>query len=103
MKQLDDTIFDEAGLGDLTPTEKERMLAYVAKTLETRVGIRLASEATKEQLEEFTEVSNQGNDGQTFTWLEKLFPDFQKIVQEELADIKGELADMAEEVLQARK
>jgi hypothetical protein len=102
MQQLDETIFDEAGLGSLTAEEKERMLAYVAKTLETRVGIRLASEATKEQLEEFTEVSSQGDEDKTMAWLEQSFPGFQKIVAEELDEIKGELADMAQEVLQAR-
>lgn len=102
MQRLDETIFDEAGLGKLTAEEKERMLAYVAKTLETRVGIRLASEATGEQLEGFTEVSNQGDEDKTMAWLEQAFPGFQKIVAEELDGIKRELADMAEEVLQAR-
>lgn len=101
--QLDETIFDEAGLGELTPEEKKRMLAYAYKTLETRVGIRLAEVASKEQLEEFSKLSGEGNDEKLFAWLEGAFPDFQKIVQEELSEIKSELADMAQEVLEARK
>lgn len=102
MKKLDTTIFDEAGLSDLSPEDKERMLAYVAETLEQRVGVCLAGEASKEQLAEFAKVSGQ-NDEKTLEWLEKTFPEYEKIVEEELAEIKGELADMAQEVLKARE
>ena len=103
MKQLDETIFEEVGLNDLTPAEKERMLSYVAKTLETRVGIRLTAEATREQLKQFTKLVDQMDDNQTLAWLEKSFPNSQTILEEELGEIKTELADMAQEVLQARK
>lgn len=102
IQQIDETIFDEAGLGSLTKEEKQRMLMYVAKTLETRVGIRLTSEASKEQLEMFTKLADKGNDDEMLAWLEQVFPNYQQIVDEELREIKGELADVANDVLAAR-
>lgn len=102
MKQLDQTIFDEAGLSQLTPEEKERMLAYAAKTLETRVGIRLSAEASPEQLAAFAKLSSQ-DDEQKLAWLETSFPNYESAVEEELIEIKDELADMAQEVLNARQ
>jgi hypothetical protein len=103
MKQLDETIFAEVGLKDLTPAEKDRMLSYVTKTLETRVGIRLTAEATPEQLEQFTKLTDQPDDNKTLAWLEQSFPNFQTILAVELGEIKTELAAMTPEVLQARQ
>jgi len=101
MRLLDTTIFDDAGLGVLTPEEKERMLAYVQKTLETRVGIRLAEEADEAQLRTFTELADAGDDEAVYAWL-ATFPQLEAIARTELSDIKAELAFMAPEVLGAR-
>jgi hypothetical protein len=101
MKQINETIFDEVGLKDLTPDEKHRMLGYITKTLDTRIGIRLATEAKKEQLVEFDKLSAQDNDENTLNWLEQSFPNFQFIYDEELNILKTELADMAPEILKA--
>jgi len=101
MKRLDETIFDETGLGALTAEKKQRMMAYVYKTLETRVGIRLATEATEVQLREFTELVDKGDEQSVFTWLEQ-FPELERLATEELAEIKSELTNMAQDVLDAR-
>lgn len=103
MKPLDETIFDDTGLSSLTPEQKTRMLTYVEQTLLTRVGIRLTTDASKEQLDEFMKVSEQDDDEVTLKWLAESFPNFQTIVEEELAEIKTDLTDVAEEVLNAGK
>jgi hypothetical protein len=102
MKQLNETIFDETGLDDLEPAEKERILTHVAKTLETRVGMRLTADANEEQIAQFSQLVEGRDEEAIFDWLDRSFPNFQAVVDEELEDIKTELTNMAQKILRAR-
>lgn len=101
MIQIDETIFDRTGLGDLTKEEKDRMLTYVVQTLETRVGIRFAKAATTEQLAEFDAIAKTGDSKKVTEWLKQSFPDYEVMVREELQKIEDDLADAAPDVLAA--
>lgn len=72
--QVEDWIA-EAGLGWLPPDEQNRLADLVYERLEERVGARLSSGMTDEQLEEF-EILSEGDDQQLVKWLEGTAPDF---------------------------
>ncbi len=50
---LDDKFLEEIGLGTLPEAEKPKMRAHIYETLEMRVGMRLASGMSSQQLNEF--------------------------------------------------
>lgn len=50
---LDDKFLEEIGLGTLPEAEKPKMRAHIYETLEMRVGMRLASGMSNQQLNEF--------------------------------------------------
>lgn len=95
--RLDASFLDDAGLGSLEPAKKERLLVYIEATLRERVGLRFASEATPEQLEQLEGKSNDDK----LAWIERTFPNSAAIIQDELALLQTEVADMAEDVLAA--
>ena len=63
MFKLDDNFLQELGLGSLPADEKSKMLSHILDTLESRVGTKLASGMSNEQLDEF-ERFIAGNDAE---------------------------------------
>ena len=53
MFKLNEEFLNELGLGILPSAEKNKMLAQILETLEMRVGMKLASGMSNEQLDEF--------------------------------------------------
>ncbi len=95
--RLDTSFLDDAGLGSLDPAKKQRLLVYIKATLRERVGLRFAAEASREQLEQLQGLGDEDK----LEWIERTFPDSAAIIQDELAMLQGEVADMAEDVLAA--
>jgi hypothetical protein len=90
MFQLDDNLLQELGLGNLPVAEKNKMLGHIYETLELRVGMRLAEQMSDQQLDDFA-----------LQWLENNFPDYKKVVAEELEKLKGEIKAQAPAILEA--
>lgn len=140
MFQIDDNFLASIGLAALPQDEKEKMKAHIYETLEMRVGMRLASGMSDEQLSEFEgfmsgdvtratdyldrlmpnwrqdpsytasqqQAQQAGIDLNAATsefaalkWLETNFPDYKKVVAEELEKLKQEIAQSAPQILAA--
>lgn len=101
MFQLDNNLLVELGLGDLPPTEKNKMLAHIYETLEKRVGFNLASQMSDTQLDEFERFIDQKDERGALTWLETNFPDYKKVVADELEKLKGEIRQQAPSIIRA--
>ena len=101
MFQLDDNLLRELGLGDLPATEKNKMLAHIYETLELRVGMRLAEQMTDAQLDEFESFIDKNDEPGALRWLETNFPDYKKVVAEELEKLKSEVKSQAPAILEA--
>ena len=138
MFQIDDNFLAGLGLGALPQDEKEKMKAHIYETLEMRVGMRLASGMSDQQLSEFegfmsgdpTKATDyltawnsdwardpayvaskqaavqSGIDANAATsefaalkWLETNFPDYKKVVAEELEKLKQEITQAAPQIL----
>jgi septum formation inhibitor MinC len=101
MFQLDDNLLHELGLGSLPPVEKNKMLGHIYETLELRVGMRLAEQMTDEQLDEFEGFIDRNDEAGALNWLETNFPDYKKVVAEELERLKGEIKAQAPAIVEA--
>lgn len=92
MLRIDNELLQELGLGDLPMEEKDLLLSQIAEQLELRVGTRLAENMSEEQKEEFdTNYIQQGDEQGAMEWLEKNFPGYPEVVEEELGKLKEEL------------
>lgn len=101
MFQLDDNLLRELGLGDLPAAEKNKMLAHIYETLELRVGMKLAEQMTDAQLDEFEAFIDKNDEAGALKWLETNFPDYKKVVADELEKLKGEIKAQAPAIMEA--
>jgi len=99
MTTIDETLFDEVGLSQLTAAEKTRILEYVNQTLFTNVGLQLANSLSETQLEAFNSLVGGGQDPSD--WLEANVDDYESIIQTELATIKAYFKENAQNILNA--
>lgn len=99
MHQIDDNFLATLGLGSLPQDEKEKMKAHIYETLEMRVGMRLASNMSEEQLTEFETLMNNQDDSGALKWLETNFPNYKQVVTEELDKLKEEIKQLAPEII----
>lgn len=99
MFKLDNAFLEELGLGSLPAVEKNKMLAHIYETLEMRVGMKLAEQMTNEQLDEFEGYINRQDEAGALKWLESNFPNYKQVVAEELEKLKGEVRQVAPQVL----
>lgn len=101
MFQIDDKFLESLGLGALPQDEKDKMKAHIYETLEMRVGMTLASNMTEAQLDEFEALMNQNDEAGALKWLETNFPDYRKVVADELEKLKAEIAASAPQIIAA--
>ena len=101
MLRIDDAMLTDLGLGDLPEEERKKLLQQIYETLELRVGMRLAENMSDEQLDEFESYIDSSDEAGAQKWLETNFPDYKKVVAEELEKLKGEVAKDAEVIKSA--
>lgn len=101
MFQLDDNLLQELGLGNLPAVEKNKMLAHIYETLELRVGMKLAEQMTDAQLDEFEAFIDKNDEAGALHWLETNFPDYKKVVADELDKLKAEIKAQAPSIIEA--
>ncbi len=99
MFKLDDNLLKELGLGALPPQEKNVMLRHIYDSLEMRVGKRLASQMSPQQLEEFEGFVERNDDAGSLKWLETNFPDYKQVVSDELDRLKSEIKAAAPQIV----
>ncbi len=101
MHQIDDNFLASLGLSALPQDEKEKMKTHIYETLEMRVGMKLASGMSEEQLNEFEALMNAQDDAGALKWLETNFPNYKQVVADELNKLKAEIKEAAPQILAA--
>jgi hypothetical protein len=102
MLKLDNNLLQEIGLGGLPEEQKKAMLQHIYETLELRVGTTLANQMTDQQLQEFERFIDAGGDNsqaEALKWLETNLPNYKDVVQQVFAQLKGEIAQMAPQIM----
>ncbi len=103
MFKLDNNLLEELGLGDLPAEQKNSMLQHIYETLEMRVGMKLADQMSNDQLDEFEGFIDKNDEAGALKWLETNFPDYKKVVADELETLKTEIKGTANKILEASK
>lgn len=101
MIKLDNNLLQELGLGGMPAAEKTRFLKHIYETLEMRVGTRLASGMSDQQLSEFEQFITANDEQGAFGWLESNFPNYKDVVADEFAKLKAEIGGIAPDILAA--
>jgi hypothetical protein len=101
MFKLNNDLLIELGLGTLPTDEKNKMLNHIYETLEMRVGVRLANQMSDEQLDEFESFIDKNDQEGALKWLESNFPNYKDVVADELEKLKGEIKQVAPQIVQA--
>lgn len=101
MFKLDNALLEELGLGTLPAEEKNRMLSHIYETLEMRVGMKLAEQMSNDQLDEFESFIDKNDEEGALKWLSSNFPDYKKVVAEELEKLKAEIKASSDQIVAA--
>lgn len=103
MLKIDDSLLQELGLDELPLEEKDLLIAQIYEQLELRVGTRLADAMDDQQLDEFEKFIDGEDEQGALEWLSQNFPDYPKVVQEELENLKQELKQQSDQIKQIIK
>lgn len=101
MIKLDDTLLQTLGLASLPEEEKKKLLAHIYETLEMRVGMKLAEQMSDAQLSEFEQFIDRNDEAGALRWLETNFPNYKDVVSAEFEKLKGEIGQVAPQILAA--
>ncbi|MEU6287195.1 DUF5663 domain-containing protein [Streptomyces sp. NPDC046988] len=96
---LDAQLLVDIGLGDLPAHHQKLMLRYIYESLETRVGTSLARRMSDEELSEFEEFIDNGDEDGALAWLTSHYPDYRETLQAELKGLLDELRAQAPDLL----
>lgn len=99
MIKFDDDFLSSVGLAALSPRGKIDLLRQVYETLELRVGERLVSFMTEDQLSEFEALIVDGDNDGARAWLEESLPRYREVVRFEMEDLTVEVRANAERIL----
>ncbi len=99
--RLDAAWLAELGLGELAPDVANDLLAFAYEKLEMNVGMRLASQMTSEQLDQFEAFVDSGDERGALGWLEERFPDYREVVRAEFSLLSTNLRIDAQRLLAA--
>ena len=98
MLKIDDSLLQELGLNQLPLEEKDLLIAQIYEQLELRVGTKLADAMSDEQLREFEKFVDGEDEAGALSWLSKNFPDYPRVVQAELEQLKSELKEQSSQI-----
>lgn len=101
MIQINNSLLDEVGLGNLGEDDKKNLLTKLYETLELKVGQKLASQMSDKQLDEFDRYFQAKDEKGAFMWLESNFPNYKEIVQEQFDVLKDELKTSSARILES--
>ena len=87
MIKLDAALLKSLGLFGLPSNVANIALRVIYAGLEARVGLKLADAMSDDQLDEFEEFIEAGDEDAALHWLEQAFPDYPAVVDRELQAI----------------
>ena len=97
MIRVDEDFMTEVGLAERPTAEKQAFMDHAEEELEVRVGQKISSRLSDEQIDEFSRIQNDNS--KTLSWLERNVPDFREIVMQVFQAFKQELAAEHQSIL----
>lgn len=97
--QLDNNWLAQQGITGLSDDDARSLLQYVYSELEMRVGMKLSENLSDDQLKEFEELANSGDDQRQLEWLETNCPQYKDVVRQQLEQLGRELRENRDKIL----
>lgn len=95
---MGDELLERVGLLLLHDQLRSPMLEYIARTLDIRINTSLRARMSDEERQEFQRLSDLG-DAPVRLWLERNFPDFMNIADEEFDKLCADILSVAPDIL----
>jgi len=95
---LDDKIFEQLDMKDLSQTEKENFSKTFFVILNTRVNARLVSQMDKTQQDEYIKLIGEGDETKITDFKQRSFPNIRSIVDEEVAKLISDIKSGAQAI-----
>lgn len=95
---LDDKIFDQLDMNDLSPTEKENFSRTFFVILNTRVNAKLVEQMDQAQQNEYIRLIGEGDETNITAFKERSFPNLKSIVDTEVSKLVADIKSGAEAI-----
>ena len=95
---LDDKIFEQLNMTDLTAEEKSNFSKNFFVALNARVNTALVEKMNEQQQEQYIRLIGEGDEKKIEQFKMKEFPDIRKIVDEQFEKLKAEIMSGAEQL-----
>jgi hypothetical protein len=96
----DKALAQELGLDGLSQEVQTQQISNFYKTLHLRISMALEDLLTDEQLEEFGQVNESGDEA-TEAWFKQAVPNYDQIVEEQTEGLKSDIKQNAERIRSA--
>lgn len=87
---LQKDLIAELGLGSLPDDKKEELVLRIGELIQQNVVLRIISEMSESDKDEFEKVLSQDNGEKTLEFLQGKFPNLNQVAEEEIAKFKQE-------------
>ncbi len=88
---MDDSLLSGVDLSQYSEQQQEKMLAKLYGKLEEQVGEKVAALVSDQQFDQFEALIDQGDEDKLDEWLMANVPDYEKLVEDTLNQLKQEL------------
>lgn len=95
---LDDKVFEQLKMGDMTDQEKKNFSQVFFDALDTRVNQRLVDKMNPEQQSQYLKLIGDGNEKAIEDFKVKTFSNLRSIVDEEFEKLKADISSGAEQL-----
>lgn len=95
---LDDKIFEQLNMNDLSQSEKENFSKTFFVILNTRVNARLVAQMDQAQQDEYIKLIGEGDEAKITEFKQKSFTNLRSIVDEEVAKLISDINSGAEAI-----
>lgn len=99
--EFDDNFFKQVGLAKMKAADRKSFGEYIRGLLEIRVGSRLTSQMTGQQIDHLDKLLNNPDKKQLENWLSQNLPNHKGLLVEELERLKSEIKTNATAILAA--
>jgi len=82
VEKLDHSRLISLGYASLTQQQADQLLRSVYSTMEAMVGMRLSTQLSPSQIDEFGALVDEEDEDGSLAWLQTNIPGYQKVVEE---------------------
>ena len=83
---------------NVSDADAESLIAHLNDTVEERIGAEITEQLDDKQLEELIKLQDTATEEELGKWIAEQVPDYEKIVQDNIDIVIGELAENADGV-----